>query len=77
MITEFKSGIFTAHFQNFDWYIKEGNKLIGFINKEGLLMYFVENISYHGASVLRSIADLMDSVYKQNIQLTEIKSNDN
>lgn len=74
MITEFKNGIFTAHFQNLDWYIKQNDKLIGFIKKDGLLMYFVENISYHSASTLRSVSNLMDCILKQNIELEKSKS---
>lgn len=77
MITAFKSGIYTAHFQNLDWCIKENDKLIGFITKDGLLMYFVENISYHSISTLRSIGDLMGNICKQDSKLNPIKTNDN
>lgn len=69
MITEFTCGIYTANYQTLDWYIKENGKLIGYIKKEGDLMYFVENISYHSEDTLKSVSELMNRIKRQHKQL--------
>lgn len=69
MQTEYTCGIYTAHYQTLDWYLKERNTLIGYIRKDGEQMYFVENISYHSEDTLRSISELMNNIKRQYKQL--------
>jgi hypothetical protein len=72
MQTEFTCGIYTAHHQTLDWYLKERNTLIGFIKIDGEQMYFVENISYLSEETLRCVSELMNNIKRQYKQLQTI-----